>query len=152
MTTVPPGSSRTEAESEAAVATVAALSRSAAARLARKAERLHSNAHFQELRRTGAAAAGTYLVLRHISGADGKLRVGIVTSRRYCLEAVARNRARRLLREAWRQSKAHVQPAWVVLLPRQPMKRAHLPQVLADLVRQVKRAGLWQETSPDAPA
>ncbi|OGV75405.1 MAG: hypothetical protein A3K19_12840 [Lentisphaerae bacterium RIFOXYB12_FULL_65_16] len=57
----------------------------------------------------------------------------MVISRRYSLRAVDRNRARRLLREAYRVLFPRLLPAWLVLIPRHGIRRVKLSPVLAEL-------------------
>lgn len=68
--------------------------------------------------------------------------MAFVVSRRYSPKAVVRNRARRLLREAYRQTAADLQPAWLVLIPRARLQRARMQDVLADLRLACGRLGL----------
>lgn len=73
---------------------------------------------------------------------DGCARVAFVVSRRYSRKAVVRNRARRLLREAYRQLFPALAPAWVVLIPRVRLQDARMQEVLADLTVACRRLGL----------
>jgi len=66
---------------------------------------------------------------------DGQRRLVIVISRRYSRKAVTRNRARRLLREAYRQLFPDLKTAWVILAPRRYMQGAKLGDVLPELRR-----------------
>jgi ribonuclease P protein component len=59
----------------------------------------------------------------------------MVISRRYSKRAVDRNRARRLLREAYRTLFPRLQPAWMVLIPRHGMRQVKLSPVLAEIER-----------------
>jgi len=73
---------------------------------------------------------------------DGARRVAFVVSRRYSTKAVVRNRARRLLREAYRQASPALRPAWLVLIPRLRLRSARMQDVLADLQAACGRLGL----------
>ena len=75
---------------------------------------------------------------------DGLARVAFVVSRRYSRKAVVRNRARRLLREAYRQLFPMLSPAWMVLIPRARLQEARMQEVLADLTVACRRLGLLQ--------
>jgi len=68
--------------------------------------------------------------------------LGVVASR-VVGPAVQRNRARRLLREAWRLNRHRFQgEVDVVLVARKPLPKAKWDDVTADLLRLAKRAGL----------
>jgi ribonuclease P protein component len=73
---------------------------------------------------------------------DGQARVAFVVSRRYSPKAVVRNRARRLLREAYRQVRPGLTSAWLVLIPRQRMQPVRMQDVLADLRSVCRQLGL----------
>ncbi len=72
----------------------------------------------------------------------GTLRIGVVAGRRVGT-AVARNRAKRLLREAARHLYPHLVPGWdLVLIARPPILDVKEPQVEAALERLAREAGL----------
>ena len=72
-------------------------------------------------------------------------RVGVITSRRVG-EAVARSRARRLLREAFRLNQNSLaKPADIVLVARPSIVGKTLAEVGADLVAALRRARLYRE-------
>jgi ribonuclease P protein component len=95
-------------------------------------DRLRSSQDIQAVFRGPDKRAGRFLVVhaRHRSD-DAASRVAVIASRRVGT-AVARNRAKRLLREAARQQ------AWrsgldVVLIARGPAASASLAEVMSDL-------------------
>ena len=73
----------------------------------------------------------------------------MITSRRYSPKAVVRNRARRLLREAYRRLYGELETAWLVLIPRRPMQQASLGDVFPELERLCERLGLLSAAAPD---
>ena len=105
--------------------------------------RLRTRAHLDCVRRQGTRGAGPLCVVSVVRPPpDTQRRVAFIVSRRYSPKAVVRNRARRLLREAYRQTVADLPPAWVVLIPRRPLQQARLQEVLDDLHDVCRRLGL----------
>jgi ribonuclease P protein component len=84
-------------------------------------------------------------ILRIQGGGVG--RVGTVASKRTFHDAVQRNRARRLLREAYRTQRAHLEPGvQLVLLARRMILKATSREVADEFRRQCRKAGIWRET------
>ncbi len=78
---------------------------------------------------------------------EGVGRAGTVASKRTFHDAVQRNRARRLLREAYRTQRAHLEPGiQLVLLARRMILKATSREVADDFRRMCRKAGLWRET------
>jgi len=84
-------------------------------------ERLRRAADFDRVRREGARWRGRYCALGAVraSQADAPTRVGYITSRALG-NAVKRNRARRLLREAMRRLADQLPSGWDIVLVAQP--------------------------------
>src|SRR5262245_61233417 len=75
-------------------------------------------------------------------------RVGVITGRRVG-EAVVRNRARRLLREAFRLSQRNlIQPVDLVLVARPSIVGKSFAAVALDYVAALRRARLYRESGP----
>lgn len=108
----------------------------------RRAQRLRQQSEYEYMRRAGTRHAGRICLLVTAPPPDGRLRFGIITSRRYSRKAVVRNRARRLFREAIRRRLPDLVPTWFLLIPRYGMKDARMQDVLADLDRLTARAGI----------
>ena len=63
---------------------------------------------------------------------------------------MARNRAKRLLREAARNCEQHIAPGWdLVLIARAPLAGARLPETQAALAGLLRRAGVLREMKPN---
>ena len=93
------------------------------------------------------AFVGRLLVLWLRVAPDAARRVGVVTSRRTLRTAVARNRARRLLRETFRLQRVHLRPdADVVLVARGRIADARRPAVDDDFRAVCRKARIWSET------
>jgi len=90
---------------------------------------------------------GRFLVLWLRVASDTDRRMGVVTSRRTLPSAVARNRARRLLREAFRLNRQHLRPdVDVLLLARGRIEQVKRQDVEADFRATCRRAGIWRDT------
>jgi ribonuclease P protein component len=104
--------------------------------------RLTRASQFHEIYRTGRKAVGRLMVMwtRADEGADR--RVGVVASRKVG-GAVQRNRARRLLREAYRINRPDFHGALdVVLVARRDILKAGGEEVSRELRRLAEKTGL----------
>ena len=72
-------------------------------------ERLKRRSDFQDIYQSGKAVHGRYLVLFYLTGQGIDRKVGYVASRRVG-PATRRNRAKRVLREAYRRLRSSVAP------------------------------------------
>ena len=108
-------------------------------------QRLTRSTHFQEAFAQGRSLVGRYMVLWARDGSDAALRLGLVSSRKVG-GAVARNRARRRLREAWRLNRHRLSgKVDVVLVARRAIGGATAAQVEAELMRLCAQAGLLEK-------
>lgn len=113
-------------------------------RLGRK-QRLVSTRLFDEAYEQGRKFVGRHMILFVRSGPGASLRLGVVTGRKMG-GAVARARARRRLREAFRRNRAHLHgDVDMLLLARAGVHRASWPAVVADFTALVQKAGLWSD-------
>jgi ribonuclease P protein component len=77
--------------------------------------------------------------------ADAGRRVGVVVSKRNFRRAVDRNRAKRLLREAFRLQRVNLTvDADVILSAKRAMAGLHRQEVEQDFERLCRRAGIWR--------
>lgn len=107
--------------------------------------RLRRSGDFDRVRQEGRAWSHPFLVLVAAPNTGGQTRIGVVAGRRVGT-AVARNRAKRLLREAARHLYPHLATGWdLVLIARPPILTVKEPQVEAALEEMARKAGLWQE-------
>ncbi len=107
--------------------------------------RLRRSADFDRVRREGRTWSHPLFVLIAAPNPMGVTRIGVVAGRRVG-RAVARNRAKRLLREAARHLHPHLATGWdLVLIARPPILTVKGPQVEAALEELARKAGLWQE-------
>lgn len=82
----------------------------------RREQRLLRRADFERVFEQGRRVYARGLVLHWMESPAGRARLGLVTSRRFG-NAVRRNRARRLLREAFRLDQHGIPPLDLVVLP-----------------------------------
>jgi ribonuclease P protein component len=81
-------------------------------------------------------------VVVYVLPSEGGTRVGFVCSRSVG-GAVARNRSRRLLREAWRELAPHIRRNHdVVAVARPEVRGAKMQEVKADMERALRSAGV----------
>lgn len=80
-------------------------------------------------------------------------RMGLSVGRKFNKSAVLRNRARRILRAAFRLQRAHLPHFDMILIPVAPGKEYSTPEVEAELRRLCRKLeGRWQEDAKRADA
>ncbi len=105
--------------------------------------RLRRPEDFRRVWSEGRSWAHPLFVLWALPNELQGVRVGITASRKIG-NAVMRNRARRLLREAVRHLYAQIGGGWdLVFVARPPLIEAKEPQVESVLRQMLGRAGLW---------
>jgi ribonuclease P protein component len=103
-------------------------------------------AQYKEVFAANRSFPGRLVVLWLRLGPASARRLGVVVSRRALRTAVARNRARRLMREAFRLNRAHLRPdADVILIARARLSGVRAPAVADDFRTLCRRAGIWDE-------
>ena len=104
--------------------------------------RLRRSVDFERVRQEGRSWSHPLLVLVAAPNPVGLTRIGVAAGRRLGT-AVARNRAKRLLREAARHLYPRLTPGWdLVLIARHPILTVKEPQVEAALEQLAREAGL----------
>ena len=109
------------------------------------ADKLKLKSEFDYLKNNGVKLVGRNFLLVHATPADGKLRWGVICSRRFDKRAVVRNRARRLLWESFRQLKSRIKPCHVVLIPRREIIKKKQQDVEKEMKYLLKKAELLQK-------
>ena len=109
--------------------------------------RLHRPHEFRRVWSEGRSWGHSLFILWALPNDLNRVRIGITASRKVG-NAVERNRARRLLREAARHLYGHVITGWdLVLVARSSLLKVKEPQVASVLQQVLRRAELW---SPSA--
>ena len=92
--------------------------------------------------------AGRHVVLwlRKTDGTPGQ--AGFVATKRMFARAVDRNRARRLMREAYRLTRPHlIEDVDMVLLARRPILNARLTEVMETFQTLCRQARIWRDAT-----
>jgi ribonuclease P protein component len=72
------------------------------------------------------------------------VRCGVVCGKKYSLKAVARNRAKRLIRESFRLLKASLEPRDIVVLAQRDMTDMSMPEIRGELAAVFRKAGIFK--------
>lgn len=111
--------------------------------------RLRRPEEFRRLWSTGRSWAHAWFILWALPNDLDHVRVGITASRKVG-NAVARNRARRLLREATRHLYPRISTGWdLVLVARPALVTVKEPRVESALQSMLDIAGLWMASTED---
>ena len=112
------------------------------ARLRKGNQRLHTRADFERVRREGRSWSHRLLVLVACPNTLGGTRVGIAAGKRVG-SAIARNRAKRLIREAMRQFYPRIRAGWdLILIARVAIVLVKMQAVAVALESLLRRAEL----------
>ncbi len=112
-------------------------------------QRVTRTATFQEAYDQGRNYHGKYMVMWVRSGDDAAMRLGVVTSRRVG-PAVARTRARRQLREAYRRHRSKLSgPYDVILVARKAISDATSSDLETELLNLARKARLVAQLHDD---
>jgi ribonuclease P protein component len=108
-----------------------------------RTQRLTRSSLFSETFAQNRKWVGRCMVLWLRSGEGASLRLGVITSRKVHLRANRRNRARRLLREAYRRLRPWFSGDFdVILVGRRAILNAEWDEILRELLRLARKAGL----------
>ncbi len=107
------------------------------------AHRLKKSNLFAETFNQNQRWVGRYMVLWRRSGEGSAFRLGVITSKKISLRANKRNRARRRLREAYRNLRPYLSGDFdVLLIGRRTILEADWKDLLREMLKLAKRAEL----------
>ena len=111
--------------------------------------RLKRASDFQRVRRNGRSFAHPLVVLVVAPNAEGRVRIGVAAGRTIG-HAVARNRAKRRLREVMRPLIPQLPPGWdILLIARRPINQAPFAALQQAVHQLLRRAGLLPPSAPN---
>ena len=113
-----------------------------------KSDKLTLKSDFDAVKESGRSAAGALLVTATAVSVDGSLKAGVICGRKFCIRAVVRNRARRLVWESFRLLKPRIKPCSLIFIPRQRIKQAKCADVTREMEKLLKKLDLlrsWED-------
>lgn len=114
-------------------------------------QRLVKSSLFAESFAQNKRWVGRYMVLWRRSGEDASLRLGVITSKKVSLRANQRNRARRRLREAYRNLRPYFSGNFdVLLIGRRSILGADWTDILREMLKLAQRAELISDETRKA--
>lgn len=100
-----------------------------------KSERILKGHEFRYLKENGKSTVGKLMVMSHAPAPDGKRRLGIIVTKKFNKRAVNRNRAYRVIREAYRLIKESVKECtWLVIIARKNLEEKSAAEVQQELL------------------
>ena len=109
-------------------------------------QRLKQSALFAETFAQKQRWVGRYMVLWRRSGADASLRLGVITSKKISLRANQRNRARRRLREAYRNLRPYFSGDFdILLIGRRAILGADWQDIVREMLKLAQKSGILSE-------
>jgi ribonuclease P protein component len=104
--------------------------------------RLTNSTDFKRVRRFGKSYAHPLVMLVALPIPGGKTRLGVIAGRSVG-NAVQRNRAKRMVREALRALIPHIKPGWdIILISRCPILKSELTEIQDTLSQLLIKANL----------
>jgi ribonuclease P protein component len=109
--------------------------------------RLKQSIDFKRVRRSGKSYAHPLVVLVVLQTIEEKTRFGVIAGRSVG-NAVQRNRAKRMVREALRTLLPRIKPGWnVIIIARRPILQAKLTEIHSCLSQLSSKANLISESN-----
>ncbi len=111
-----------------------------------KKEILRRKSDFQKIYRKGKSVADRYVVLFYLSNGLAYNRTAFLASRKVG-NAVQRNRAKRLMRESWKEFERDVPPGYdIIIIARNTINNRSCGEVKASVEKGLRRLKLLSRT------
>ena len=108
-----------------------------------KTERILKGHEFRYMKKSGTSTAGKMIILSHAPAPDEKRRIGIIVTKKFHKRAVKRNRAYRIIREAYRHIKDGLpENIWIVIIARKYLLEKSAIEVQNELIQLLNRENL----------
>ena len=115
-----------------------------------KSERVLKGHEFRYLKENGKPIVGKMMVLSHAPAPDGKRRLGIIVTKKFNKRAVKRNRAYRVIREAYRLIKDSVkEDICLVIIARKHLHGKSASEVQTELLHLLENESLVENIKDD---
>lgn len=115
-----------------------------------KDDYIRCRSQFAYVRKHGKARYGRQMIATVVPAPDQRARLGVIVSKKFNNKAVHRNRARRLMKEAYRLLRHGLTtPVWVVLIARKQLADRSLHEVQAELIWVLKKADVLDLSDSD---
>ena len=108
-----------------------------------KKQRLRYGSDFEYVKKNGVKKAGNYLILLIAPPRSTKLKYGFICSKKFDKKAVVRNRAKRIMKEVFRNSKAGISPCEIIFIPRRNLLDANIENIQTELIKLLKETEKW---------
>ncbi len=113
----------------------------------KRRERITKSKEFERVFSEGKSIAGRFIVIYYLENGFGFPRAGFIVSKKVSKKAVERNRAKRLMREAFRLNKHKLKPFDLVFIARRDIIGLKLKDVEEEFLRLASLAGILKEKS-----
>ena len=111
-----------------------------------KSHRLVKGHEFRYMRENAQGIPGKYFILCHAPSLDGQRRLGIIVSKKFHKHAVKRNRAKRIIREAYRHLQDKLPNNWFVIISRAHLSGKSSIEVQEELLKLIDKSKLvWRK-------
>ncbi len=104
-----------------------------------KSARLVKGHEFRYVRENSKSVMGKSIILCYAPAPDEQRRLGIIVSRKFHKHAVKRNRAKRIIREAYRHLQDTLPNYWFVIISRAKLAGKSAIEVQEELIKLIKK-------------
>ena len=109
-----------------------------------KSHRLVKGHEFRYMRENSQSIPGKYIILCYAPAPDDQRKLGIVVSKKFHKHAVKRNRAKRIIREAYRHLQDKLPNNWFVIISRARLAGKSSIEVQEELLSLIEKANLCE--------